>query len=626
MRQFEFICGGVDAPAAEADITRIQMDVQGNRTVNLRIADISRLMVGNIPDHLLDVLEVAAYIYCGDQRATRGSVTLAKAGSEWRRGMRFIIPVRCPQIWAGAQLNEELQQTLGFLSDDTYEFEFRPATKPVFEEARYFENLSDNMFIPDEVALFSGGLDSFAGALDTIVGEGRKTVLVGHHSAPKVFAIQKELVTALKAAGHGDRLFYVPVNVTNTNVDPVEPTQRSRSFLFASIAFVIAQMFKVDQFSFYENGVVSLNLPIAGDVLGSRATKTTHPKVMRGFERIFALLVSKSIVIQTPFLWQTKKEIIERIVDHGFGHLLPHTVSCVHPMLWTSDVRHCGHCSQCIDRRFAILAADAEKFEPTEGYGTDLLLGPRDPENQIQLAVSYVRFNQKIMNSTRQQFPVENPDVYSCVSNVPGLSPAKTLDEVWAVHRRHADAVTSVIKAAVSKYASSLVDHVLPRGALLALCLNRHRIEAPLLADPLDQLSTFIDRLQQSVCEFAVDDAKKRIVFHGDLILEGANFNLFDALLTGFRKAKSANGDVPYVATWKLAELLKVSEESVRKQVVRIRDDTTERLAVEQGIVLGDDGIIENLRPAGYRIAPALREVFLGDLDAQARPMSQSSS
>ena len=103
-------------------------------------------------------------------------------------------------------------------------------------------------------------------------------------------AVQKELVGLLKAAGHASRLFYVPINVTNTNIEPAEPTQRSRSFLFAGLAFVIAQMFGKDQFTFYENGVVSLNLPIAKDVLGSRATKTTHPKVIRGFERIFSLL------------------------------------------------------------------------------------------------------------------------------------------------------------------------------------------------------------------------------------------------------------------------------------------------------------------------------------------------
>jgi hypothetical protein len=103
-------------------------------------------------------------------------------------------------------------------------------------------------------------------------------VLVAHHSATKVLAVQKELVAALEAAGHGDRLMHIPVTVTNVDLEPVETTQRSRSFLFASLAFVVAQMFGRDGFTFYENGVISLNLPIAHDVLGARATRTTHPK------------------------------------------------------------------------------------------------------------------------------------------------------------------------------------------------------------------------------------------------------------------------------------------------------------------------------------------------------------
>ena len=64
---------------------------------------------------------------------------------------------------------------------------------------------------------------------------------------------------------------------------PIEKTQRTRSFLFASLAFVLARMFGKERFTFFENGVISFNLPIAGDVLGARATRTTHPRVIRGF-------------------------------------------------------------------------------------------------------------------------------------------------------------------------------------------------------------------------------------------------------------------------------------------------------------------------------------------------------
>ena len=42
-----------------------------------------------------------------------------------------------------------------------------------------------------------------------------------------------------------------------------------------------------DLLRFYENGVVSMNLPMSAQVVGTRATRTTHPRVLAGFEQLF---------------------------------------------------------------------------------------------------------------------------------------------------------------------------------------------------------------------------------------------------------------------------------------------------------------------------------------------------
>jgi 7-cyano-7-deazaguanine synthase in queuosine biosynthesis len=623
MRQFEFICGGIEASVAEDDARRIAMDVQGQRTVNLRISDISRAMVGDVPDLLLDLLEIASYVYCGDQRATRGTETLSNAGSLWRRGMRFVIPVRHPEIWFGAELRGALQSTLGFLSDDTYEFEFVRASASVADRTMYFSDLAEGTFDPDEVVLFSGGIDSFAGALESIVREGLRTVLVGHHSAEKVFAVQKELVAILKHAGHGPKLRYIPVNVTNTNIDPAEPTQRSRSFLFASLAFVLAQMFGKNQVTFFENGSVSLNRPIARPVLGSRATKTTHPKVIRGFEQIFSLLAQRPIEVLTPFLWLTKKEVVERIVAAGFGPALSRTVSCVHPMLWTKKVRHCGRCSQCIDRRFAVLAAGADDFDPADGYAVDLLTGPRDADEDLRMAVDYVKFARSLSNSSRQQFPLDNPDIYTAVGYVTGLTTNEALDRFWELHGRHAQAVNSVIEAAVGKNTQELVRDRLPRGALLSLCFGRERIEPPPMEADLDQVAAFMDRLQRPVCDFAVDEQEERIRFLGGFSLDGGDYQLVLALLPKHRTAKRKGKEVPFTLDWELSDQMGIEENSVRQAIGRLRKRVESWLATEQGVVL-PEGFIENRHGLGRRLAPELREVTLADLGAVNGAMSQT--
>jgi hypothetical protein len=196
--------------------------------------------------------------------------------------MRFTIPVRLPDLWEAEPVKSALCETLGFLSDDTYSFSFVKAKKSLAQKQAYFPGLAKGAFEPDEIALFSGGVDSFAGTVIDLVDNKKKLALVGHHSATKIFSVQKELIQGLKENGFSSQVFYVPVNVTNSGVSARVFSQRARSFLFAALGIVVARMFGHQAFTFYENGVISINLPLAGDVLGARATRTTHPKVLRG--------------------------------------------------------------------------------------------------------------------------------------------------------------------------------------------------------------------------------------------------------------------------------------------------------------------------------------------------------
>ncbi len=245
MRKFRIECG-VAAPSAP---DAIAMNVHGTgKNVNLRIDCISRSMLANVPDLLLDLLEIAAYVYCADQRLHRGSAKLTNFGENWRRDLHFAIPVRDPAPWQQHEVQRLLEDTLGFLSDDSYSFEFHEATRPFQPRDVYFQDLIDASSDYDAVAMFSGGLDSFAGAVQDIVLRGRSLCLVGHSSATKVASIQQQLVDELKARGLGRRVTYIPVWVTNENVKPNDHSQRTRSFLFACLGVVIAHMSGKDRF------------------------------------------------------------------------------------------------------------------------------------------------------------------------------------------------------------------------------------------------------------------------------------------------------------------------------------------------------------------------------------------
>lgn len=611
--RFEFACGGVDfLPTAEGD--RRALDVQGAaRNINLRIDDISKALVSDIPDVLLDLLEVAAYVYCADQQTRRGSEYLTDYGADWRREMVFRIPVRSHSIWQCEEVRKGLADMLGFLSDDHYTFEFVPAQFPLAEKEAYFSNLTDGADQPDEIALFSGGMDSFAGVVEA-QAEGKKMVLVGHHAASKIFNIQKQLVDALNQRACGPRLFFVPVNITNTGSVPVEYTQRTRSFLFAALGVVVARMFGKDEFTFYENGVVSLNIPIAGDVLGARATRTTHPRVIRGFETFFSSVLEREISVRTPFQWLTKTDVARKIDEHSGADLLAKTNSCTRPRAMTKKHPHCGVCSQCIDRRFAVLSAGLGEVESADLYGVDLLTGDRTHDRDVRMAAAYVKFFRDFRDTPKNRFIAEYPEITSALDHLGDTPRYQAADRIYEMYMRHHEDVMEVLNSGVTAHISQLTSGELPAGSLLAMLFNQNRIEIAEPSGYQDDARAFVDRLAAPVCEFAVDASARKIRFRGDFVLEGKNFELLEVLLPAFREGKSYGNSIAFTQAQELARNLGFTEQSLRQQVTRLRNLVTEQLAVDQGLPFDGDDVIENQPGKGYRINPQLREISLGDL------------
>lgn len=266
------LCGGLAAPASACSKAALALDLQqpdGN--VTLKLLDISGRMTANMDPVLVDLLEVATYVYCADQAATRGGPTSQDFGAAWRRRFEFHIPVRQPDLWSSKPVRTALCETLGFLSDDEYEFNFKKLRR-VQPATRYldFSQDTDAGFQAEEVMLFSGGLDSLAGAVHEVIDEGRSVALVSHRSSGKIDAKQQQLVRDLTARSSRKPL-HVPVWVNKDKALGREYTQRSRSFLFASLGAVVARLFNLWRIRFYENGVVSINLPISAQVVGGRA-------------------------------------------------------------------------------------------------------------------------------------------------------------------------------------------------------------------------------------------------------------------------------------------------------------------------------------------------------------------
>ena len=172
----------------------LQLALDGrSQNITLKLEDISKRLVKNVPDLLIDLVEIATYVYCADQATSRGGEAQAGMGSDWRRRFRFVIPVRHPDHWSHPKVLEPLCDALSFLSEDDYEFEFEKAANPV-RLANYLELSEDSgAFKADEIVLFSGGLDSLSGAVEEL-SDGKKNIaLVSHRSSPKIFEFKSGL-------------------------------------------------------------------------------------------------------------------------------------------------------------------------------------------------------------------------------------------------------------------------------------------------------------------------------------------------------------------------------------------------------------------------------------------------
>jgi hypothetical protein len=146
------LCGGAMRAGDDSPL-RLALDGR-SQNITLKLEDISSRLVKSLPDLLIDLIEIAAYVFCADQANSRGGEALAAMGSDWRRRFRFVIPVRHPDHWSNPKVLEPLVDALSFLSDDDYTFDFENATNPV-PPGNYLE-LSDEWgaFKADEVVLF----------------------------------------------------------------------------------------------------------------------------------------------------------------------------------------------------------------------------------------------------------------------------------------------------------------------------------------------------------------------------------------------------------------------------------------------------------------------------------------
>jgi hypothetical protein len=478
-----FVCSGakIDAESAVAKgRQRITLDSIGpHPNVNIRFENVTRALHQHLPARLVDFLEIASYVFTADCATERGEQWADDDSREaWGRDFAFVVPVRDPAFWTKPEITSLIKESLSYLSNDKYSFTFVPLTQDRLEQ-RYFEfaeRKNWSFHAPERVVMFSGGLDSLAGIVEA-ANMGDHLVLVSHRSVSTVSAHQTKLFRALQKR-FPNRLVHVPVWINKDEKFGRESTQRTRSFLFAALGAVVAEPLNAGGIRFYENGVVSLNLPVAEEVLRARASRTTHPVTLYQLQSLCSAVAGRDLVVDNPYLFKTKTEVVEVLASYNVQDLIISTCSCAHLMFKSRAQKHCGTCSQCIDRRFAIIAAGLEQYDPKADYVSDVFTGPRKDGYEKKMAVDYTRHGIELQNRSEAELAMLfNAELGRAVRYERRRS--ESAERIIATHKRHGKAVTDVLTKKIAERSGDLALGTLEPTSLLALILGKNLGPSP---------------------------------------------------------------------------------------------------------------------------------------------------
>ncbi|MCI0644880.1 MAG: hypothetical protein L0346_08380 [Chloroflexi bacterium] len=196
-----FLCNGIsstDYNLPHEGYRLVELDSNHeshNLNVFIQLENLTKVFQKHLSPRLTDLLEIAAYIYTGDCATPRGTQWTDQDSTEaWEREFRFVIPVRDPNFWSKDEVKKLLLQLLSFLSNDKYSFEFPELTQR--RSKQLYLQFSDREDWPfygvDRILMFSGGLDSLAGAVET-ASKDEKLVLVSHRSSAVMDKRQRQL-------------------------------------------------------------------------------------------------------------------------------------------------------------------------------------------------------------------------------------------------------------------------------------------------------------------------------------------------------------------------------------------------------------------------------------------------
>lgn len=473
------LCNGADVPKQLEKSNCLVLEYRDIantiQNINLALPNFVR-NVFYLPDRILDLLEIAAYVYCSDRLNSRGNKAALEPHS-WARTFHFEIKVRDYEFWEKSDVKERLKDALVFMSGDrVYHFSFQPghSTTPtsLFDKEIFQIESNKNT----KVMLFSGGLDSLSGIVECLINTEDQLCLISHRSGPgRMTKTRNQLIQKLNYRYPG-RITYYEFSCSLSGIRAREETQRTRTFLFTSIAYALSHALSLQEFSIFENGITSLNFPTQQNQMNSRASRTTHPKTVALLQNFFNSISDtnqQNIVIHTPFIEKTKADIFRIINETGNQDLISSTVSCSKTFQSHDPSTHCGGCSQCIDRRFAAYASEMDDIDESGIYALDFIKDEVVDDEIRAMLIDYFRRAKKFAEDDFTGFSMKMfNQLVDILDYIQGNSNEEKIKKVWHLCQKHGTEVEAASRRMREIHDDNLY-RKLPQNSFLRMIAER---------------------------------------------------------------------------------------------------------------------------------------------------------
>ena len=328
-----------------------------------------------------DFIWLAVAVYLADRCAPRYPYGMS-GPAHWRRRIHLKVPVSNPKIWSEAK--GALTHALEFLTEDDWTFEF-PSGRAEFtaEQQEHFRKMRGPEI--EWVSLFSGGLDSLAGALQWLNGTAGVGLLVSGQTHARITTGQDSQIAELREQ-FAHRVEHVGfsygfVDKNRHELVGFESTQRTRAFIHTALGSLAALMAGKEQLFLFENGFGALNLACDSAQFGSQNSRATHPVFLRRMAAFVSAGFSKPFVIANPFTLSTKAQMLSSPSVRKFAPLLKRSFSCDRFPNYKHTHPQCGWCPSCLIRRLSFHASGL----PDEADYTIDIFHPSRPMRESEL-------------------------------------------------------------------------------------------------------------------------------------------------------------------------------------------------------------------------------------------------